>query len=109
MDQQDSDRWICLDLAGRTHVEGGQLSVAHPLKFPDQLDGFFTEHPAKHEHTQDNLTKLFPQRQRLGLPGQLTLVWRQIPASCWDHVRTGAVRGQTPSGAVGLGSLDTFI
>lgn len=40
-----------------THVKSGQLSVAHPVKFSDELDGFLTEHPGTGEQptrTQKN-------------------------------------------------------
>lgn len=43
-----------------THVKRGQLSVAHPVKFSDELDGFLTEHPGTGEQptrTQKNDTE----------------------------------------------------
>lgn len=63
---------------GSTHAEGGQLSVAHSVKFTDQLNGLFAEHHngQTNKHTQTQKQKCdFLQSSTSGSIDRDNLVW----------------------------------
>lgn len=46
-----------------SYVESRQLPVTHPVKFPDQLDGFLAEHSNSTTNTEN---KIYRRNQRSG-------------------------------------------